>query len=509
MTRRETEQWIQSSYDGELPAELEEELAELLRNSAEARDAWCDYALLQGDLKRQAGQHLTRPGSIPPSTAYATARQKRRQVVGSLAAAAAVLALGALILTAVFVHPGSSRVACSSSSGSLLFLDGQPFEDTHLTRDEPLEIRQGVVRLEFPNGVLGIIEGPANVEIDSDSEVRFAGGRAHFHVPANAVGFTVLGETMDVIDRGTDFGVDFRDPDRASVSVFKGRVEVKAHKGHQQTLMLSAGDSVRLTPVGRFESRSGAESYLTTLPDQLPECLLDFDRPEGDSFTLEGSLADGASLTGKSKFAARIVSEDPSAVEPVKGVVGSALRFVGDAELVTDWPGLHGNAPRTVAVWFRLEPGGDYRSAPPLALWGVPGGSLNHKFKLAVITERDGRNYARVSFGRWYANGITRISDDGWHHLAVVWDGTLDDDRPSIRLYLDGQPEDLSFESASRGDSFGTETLDDSSLPLTIGRYELPMGAGHRYFRGTIDELRIIAGALTAEQVQELQSRDR
>ena len=63
MKRRDLEQEIQASFDVE-PVD-ERALREALLEDPAALDAWCDYALLDAELRRHAHGRLKVPGTVP------------------------------------------------------------------------------------------------------------------------------------------------------------------------------------------------------------------------------------------------------------------------------------------------------------------------------------------------------------------------------------------------------------------------------------------------------------
>jgi probable HAF family extracellular repeat protein/parallel beta-helix repeat protein len=79
------------------------------------------------------------------------------------------------------------------------------------------------------------------------------------------------------------------------------------------------------------------------------------------------------------------------------------------------------------------------------------------------------------------------VTDNLWHHAAIVWDGT-----DTAILYLDGV-------NVSSGFS-GPPTPDSKNRPFTIGAHSTIAA----YFNGLIDEVAIYDGALSAEEIEQL-----
>lgn len=177
-----------------------------------------------------------------------------------------------------------------------------------------------------------------------------------------------------------------------------------------------------------------------------------------------------------------------------------ALQLDGSCAYVeTTWHGVAGSGPRTVSLWCQLAKGQRVETAPPFAVWGNPAFGVNAKFKFGVVTNREGKTTLRGSFGEWLTNGTTDLADGEWHHLAMVYNGNRSDGVPRLTFYVDGKPEAQEPQKISQVE-IRTDVESKRSLSLTMGRYELPTAA-NPYFRGTIDEFRVVAGALTPEEI--------
>jgi len=92
------------------------------------------------------------------------------------------------------------------------------------------ELLEGFIELEYPNGVTMIIRGPATFTPISDMRIQLDQGLARVHVVPGAEGFTVNTPTGDVVDLGTEFGVDVLDQ-VTTVQVISGSVEVQREQG--------------------------------------------------------------------------------------------------------------------------------------------------------------------------------------------------------------------------------------------------------------------------------------
>jgi ferric-dicitrate binding protein FerR (iron transport regulator) len=99
-------------------------------------------------------------------------------------------------------------------------LGGELFEGS------TLELLGGVVQLEMANGTVVVVEGPSRFEMTAPDAIHLAEGKAAVRIEGAAESFVVNTPTMQVIDLGTEFGVQAGPAGESLVSVFDGRVEV-------------------------------------------------------------------------------------------------------------------------------------------------------------------------------------------------------------------------------------------------------------------------------------------
>src|SRR6185436_9836276 len=90
-----------------------------------------------------------------------------------------------------------------------------------------LRLRSGLAQIVFYSGARVVMEGPAELQIISPSEVSCRSGRLIAEVPPEARGFRVGTPQMNVTDLGTSFGLDVKER-RTELHVFKGSVEFQS-----------------------------------------------------------------------------------------------------------------------------------------------------------------------------------------------------------------------------------------------------------------------------------------
>ena len=84
-------------------------------------------------------------------------------------------------------------------------------------------IAGGLLRVTFTSGASVVVQGPAELQVDSASRMRLLSGKLTTAVPHDAAGFTVETPAAYVVDLGTEVGIKVADGTQTHVEVFKGR----------------------------------------------------------------------------------------------------------------------------------------------------------------------------------------------------------------------------------------------------------------------------------------------
>lgn len=90
------------------------------------------------------------------------------------------------------------------------------------------ELRLGAGRadLVLDSGVRIVVEGPADLAIESADSAFLRSGKVAVYVPQHAIGFTLTTPTSTLVDQGTEFGVVADDSGATEVHVFRGQVDL-------------------------------------------------------------------------------------------------------------------------------------------------------------------------------------------------------------------------------------------------------------------------------------------
>jgi len=217
--------------------------------------------------------------------------------------------------------------------------------------------------------------------------------------------------------------------------------------------------------------------YLNTSPSQTGWYHFNFPQAfawDGVSNLLVELLYEGDAVSGQAN------SVDHGQTTYTSGIVGAGnnhyLNFDGSSDRVSLGRDVQaritGAQPRTIEAWVNTRSfnnGGVFQAGTT--------GATARDFSLRTLGTQD-----RWRVQQWGAPDFDVTipgSGIGWHHFAVVYDGT------ETRLYYDGQ--EVASEIAS---------LNTGAIDLRIGFWS------GREFNGDIDEVRVWDKALTAQEIQ-------
>jgi hypothetical protein len=151
--------------------------------------------------------------------------------------------------------------------------DGPVKLGASLRAGREVELVRGYARLNFGTGVEVILEAPTRLSLDAENRVVLRSGRLTAKVPGNAKGFTVGTGVIDVVDLGTEFGVNVAPDGTVDVPVFTGEVQARPAEiaGASATtttnaappppvVSLRAGQSGRIDESGLKVAKAGREA---------------------------------------------------------------------------------------------------------------------------------------------------------------------------------------------------------------------------------------------------------
>ncbi len=261
-----------------LTATQSRRLQERAAESAEVRDFYVDYLQIHASLQwlcRDRDEDAS--AALPPTVGEPPDRSAqsmltflgdslapfaRPHITSRVIAILVVVGLvgyfaGLSIMVAIHRNAGPAS-SQPSNVGSLIAgqdavwcrPDRVPADRAALT-NQRYELASGRTQISLAGGATVVIEGPANWQIESDQRLLFDAGKLVASVPRQAVGFTIVTPSAEVIDLGTEFGVVVTDAGDTDLHVIQGRVELRP--GREKTIpagqgqIVKAGQAVRVT----------------------------------------------------------------------------------------------------------------------------------------------------------------------------------------------------------------------------------------------------------------------
>jgi hypothetical protein len=200
----------------------------------------------------------------------------------------------------------------------------------------------------------------------------------------------------------------------------------------------------------------------------------------------QGSVAKDVSKYGRHAFL-WTVTWNPS------GWTGSSLQFdgIGGYAEAVGYSGVLGTQIRTLSLWINTSVQADM----DLISWGT--NQLGALWSLS-IAEGGGRGQPsgsiRLDVGGGRMVGQTSLTDNQWHHIAVVLAQSESPRMQDIQVYVDGQIESINI-------------FNDVLVDTVVGpdvRFGMRAGNTWTPFNGLLDEVRIDSIAMTPQEVAAL-----
>jgi hypothetical protein len=501
----ELNELLAAFIDDELSDEQKQRLAELVQSDPDARIRYLDHCRMHAAL---AWEHGVLGGMSFQSAPENVATPSFFDRVGKPLAIAAGIALviGLIWRSAMPTlrrnawMSGPTVGSVERSAGGELSVENLSHR---LAAGDALRIggyllKGGLINLRFENGVEVIVEAPARFRVESATRMVLHTGRLSANVPPAGKGFTVQTPTADVIDHGTEFGVEVSEGFGSEIHVFEGEVEVKSRTVETETLRLFTDQATRVDNV------DGSPAGIKVAPDRF---LRSFDEPSASYARRVQQLNpvlylrmapsnDGRTLADHSGngLHAQIVSGKVDRPMFGRGRVGSAFRMrgprAGTHAVVEDYPKTT-NSQLSVVAWVRAQ--SRPRWASIAKNWGE--GQLG-QFHFGLL-DHSGELEIRIRGPR---RGGSRVQDskpfpiDVWQHVAFVADGE------TLRLYRNGKEV-----GSTSHRPIGPPTLKALAIGAKlIGNHPKYPGAPVDFWHGRIDEFALFNHALDSETIREL-----
>lgn len=384
-----------------------------------------------------------------------------------------------------------------------------------------LALASGYAQVEFFCGATVIIEGPAELELQSPLLARVRSGRLRAQVPPAARGFSLEVDDMKVVDLGTEFGLSVSD-EGASVQVFDGEVELQQPESEKK--LLTAGNAL-------IRSVDGEYSQTEVTPERFLDIAALESRAAGQSderyqrwrewsqkIRRDERLIAYYAFDQRSEWLRRL----NSSVEPQDPELDGAI--VGAHQVSGRWASKSALEFKRPGDRVRVQIPGEFSSLT-FACW-VKIDSLDRWYNSLFLTDHYNQgephwqilDTGQLFFSvRYKADDVTgpaakkqthqpvlsppfwKPSLSGrWLHLATTYDA----DAGRTTHYLNGDiihDEDIDPDLQVRTTRIGAASIGNWSIP-TRPDSEFAI----RNLNGSIDEFVIFAAALSADEIREM-----
>jgi hypothetical protein len=377
-----------------------------------------------------------------------------------------------------------------------------------------LRLKSGLAHLEFYSGAMVILEGPAEIELLSPTEAYCTRGKLRATVPPQAQGFTIRTPQLDLVDRGTEFGLRVGGKGNTEVHVFHGKVELYDPGSSGAGLegkALTTGQGLQLDGPGAVRGIEPDPAAFKTAQELAVLSKAELQRRQQEwamasaAARRDPSVALYYPFQPEQPWSRTLLDQAQGRQQPRDGAI------VGSSWVTGRWPGKQGLEFKRVSDRVRIHVPGSFESVT-LAAW-------------VRIDALPNKNNSLLMADGWSVGGLHwQIGDDGtiilavkapgntpnahyhapaafgperfgrWSHLAVVYDRTAG----LVTHYLDGRPV--------------AELPVQFDIPLRLGDAQVgnwvPSSSGSkvpiRFLTGCMDELIMYSRALTGREIEQL-----
>ncbi|TWT84729.1 FecR protein [Planctomycetes bacterium CA13] len=373
----------------------------------------------------------------------------------------------------------------------------------------------GLLQLEFYGGATVVAEGPAEIEIVDESRVVCRSGRLRAYVPEPARGFAVIAPKFELVDLGTEFGLDVTSGGAAEVHVFTGKVELYDAESNRDVTTrreLNAGDALTVDHDGTAKQIEVRESDFVT-PNRLSEMTDGRQKKQlRDWRAFRDSLQDDLRLIAYFPFDRNDLEDRILTGYGADGVLIEGA-IVGCEWTEGRWPGKTSLQFKRPGDRVRITIPGEFESLT-YSIWLRVDG-LDRKYNSLLLTDGFDKNnpHWQIRQNGSLVLGILRSRGDlhsyqtdsifnlfrlgQWVHLATVYDT----DQACVTHYVNGEPtvREPFQEPASGLLKIGNATIGNWSDPTP--RHQ---ASRVRNLNGCMDELIVFGQALGDSEVRRI-----
>ena len=380
----------------------------------------------------------------------------------------------------------------------------------------PIVLNSGLAQIEFFSGATVVLEGPAHLELISPDRGIVHSGKVRAHVPVPAHGFTLATADMDIVDLGTEFGLNVTDDGEAEVHVFDGEVELHGPQSDMPR-NLTTGHGLRRGANGAMQVIDVDDNGFVSAARLAERAENDRSQRAAAWWALSEQIAADPSVVLYYNFQNQPTWQRTLIDRRVESHGERDGAIVGCTWAPGRWPGKSALGFKRLSDRVRVQIDGEYESLT-LAAW-VRFDALDRWLSSLMLTDawasgnphwhvsREGEMMLGVGgsggqdqSGRSgvpnhnYNTPTHQISSEDlgrWVYLATVYDGPAG----VVTHYLDGRP-------VSHEKILGQQTL--RLGPTAIGNWSEYTGPANqaRTLNGLLDEFVIFSRPLGADEIR-------
>lgn len=230
------------------------ELQHALRHDAEARRLWFVHQDVESGIQSRSA---VQTAFVSTKRAKVSAWRQRRPLAAAAAAAAAVFLIGlGVAFWSVSSSGGAVARVVAAYDARLVGVEGDLSAGRKLQLKR-LRLETGRLEVTLASGVRLEMIAPLEGEFSHDMRLRLDSGSVNADVGEHGKGFTIETAAGEIVDLGTEFGVQADRLGESRVAVFSGSVEVHSREPRM------GGGPVTLTEgmAARFSVQSGLRSW--------------------------------------------------------------------------------------------------------------------------------------------------------------------------------------------------------------------------------------------------------
>ena len=375
---------------------------------------------------------------------------------------------------------------------------------------DSLEIEAGLMEIGLEGKGRLILEGPAHIDFLSPFMIKLHRGKAVMRVTKEGHGYTVKTVRGKVVDVGTEFAVSVLDDDTVETHVIEGSVEAFSKDG--ESVKLEVNDALRFANAQSVSIASDVGKFYTRLPPTRQQSNFlhwSFNENEGSVALANGELAKNTKEVSTLNFHGL---DEGASAKWIRGIDKSGIYFDGKGSYAeSEYKGIQGGGARTVCCWVKVPKNFSINQGFGIISWG-DAKSTGQTWQVSINPiAKDGKiGRLRLGIRGSQIVGSSDLRDGQWHHIAVVFYGSLKSNVGThILLYVDGKKESVSRAALKEVNTKSKSNGHGIWLGRNIMHHNVDLEIRRKFFRGAIDELYVFDKALSQQELSMIIKRDK